>query len=220
MMRRARWAGLALIPGLVGCAAHTSVVPVGSGKLVPNVGLGGPIVAAFGAYVPIPYLTMGADYGLGSRVNLNGTLHLLPLAYQVAGLDAGVTWFTPAGSGKRPQLAIEPRVFAFASFKSGVSERLLAYPAAAVTATWGSARLFYLGSDLAGPLPKGDFDPEAPSFIWSPFFGFRWTVGGWFLLTELKWQGANVATHQLAVRYLRVGNNGGLTPLLAIQRRF
>src|SRR6185295_1571109 len=76
---------------LSGCAAHTSLVPVGAGRMVPNVGFGGPIVAAFGAYVPIPYVTVGADYGVSSRINLNGTLHVLPLAYRVAGVDAGFT---------------------------------------------------------------------------------------------------------------------------------
>jgi hypothetical protein len=205
---------------LSACTAHTSLVPVGSGKLVPNVGVGGPIVAAFGAYVPVPYVTAGADYGLGSRVNLSGTLHVLPLAYRVAGIDAGLAWFTAPAAGRRPQIGIEPRIFAFSSFKSGVSERFLIYPAISVSATWGSRRLFYAGSDVAGPLPKADFDTQAPRFIWSPFFGFRWNLGGVFLLTELKWQGANVATNLLSVRYVRLGNNGGLTPLFAIQRRF
>ncbi len=202
-----------------GCAAHTSLAPVGAGRLVPNLGLGGPIVAAFGTHVPIPYVTAGADYGLGPRLNFTGDLHLLPLAYQVVGLDAGVTWFPLAASGGRPTVGIQPRVFAFASIKSGVSRRALFYPVTSISAAWLGSGL-YVGSDIAGPLPKPDYDAEAPSFLVSPFVGRRWKVGGFFLVTEVKWQAANVRSDQMAIEYIHVGGHGGLTPLISLQRGF
>ncbi|MBI4501362.1 MAG: hypothetical protein HY700_09395 [Gemmatimonadetes bacterium] len=214
------WPVLGLV--LTACAAHTSLAPVGSGRLVPNAGLGGPIVGAFGAYVPIPYMTAGADYGLGRRANLNGSVHLLPLAYQVMGLDAGLTWFPRAGSQSGPQIGIQPRIMMFGSVKSGVSSRLRIYPMISVSSSWQrERRSLYVGADLAGPLPQQDFDAEGASFIFSPFVGRRWNVGrGLFLLTELKWHGANVETDQLAVRYVRVLGHGALTPLFALQRSF
>jgi hypothetical protein len=80
--------------------------------------------------------------------------------------------------------------------------------------------MFYAGADLALPLSDADYDPDGASAIWSPFAGYRWNLGGLYLLTELKWQGLNVRSDQLAVGYLHPGGRGALAPLLALQRRF
>lgn len=207
---------------LAGCAAHTNLVPLGRGRLAPNIGIGGPIVEAFGTHVPIPYLLAGADYGVSSSVNANAAVHLLPLVYGVAGLDAGAAWFPLRNDGWKPTIGIGPRVFLFASLKQTVESRFFFYPTVSASASWKTGPgLLYAGGDLAVPLARPEYDEEAESFIFSPFIGIQWNIGGrCALLTELKWNGANIETDRLAAKFMTVGNQGAVTPLVSIQRRF
>lgn len=206
----------------LGCAAHTSLAPVGQGRLVPHVGIGGPLVEAFDTHIPVPYLLVGADYGLRPDVNLNTAVHLLPLAYGVAGLDGGIVWFPIDNDGWRPTIGVGPRLFAFASTKTDMDERFLVYPAVSASAAWaGGPGVFYTGADAAVPLDEPAYDDEARPILLSPFVGYRWNVGRRHaLLTEVKWHGANVRTDQVVTGYTALGQHGAVTPLLALQRRF
>lgn len=207
---------------LSGCAAHTRLEPLPAGKLSPHASVGGPVVAAFGTRVPVPYLTAGADYGLASRLSLSGNAHLLALAYGIAGLDGALVWFPWEGSGYRPTVGVEARFMAFASLRGQVDGRFIAYPVFSTSASWrlGSG-LLYAGAHLAGPLPRPQYDPSPERFMWSPFLGYRWALGERYaLLTELKWHGVNIRSDQLAVSYLHPAGRGALTPMVAIARRF
>jgi hypothetical protein len=172
--------------------------------------------------VPIPYLTTGADYGLGPRLTLGGNAHLLSLVYGIAGLDGALSWFPWESSGSDPTVGLELRVLAFASLKSQVDRRFLVYPVFSSSAAWSlGSGLLYFGSHLAGPVPKPEYDPSPQRFLWSPFVGYRWALGDRYaLLTELKWQGANIRSDQLAVSYLHPAGRGALTPMVALTRRF
>ncbi|MDZ7261094.1 MAG: hypothetical protein ONB05_03115 [candidate division KSB1 bacterium] len=206
------------------CAAHTNLEPVGRGHVNGNVSIGGPIVAAFGTRIPIPYGTIGINYGLRDRVNLNGNLHLLPLAYSVIGTDLGVTWFPVINKGAVPTLGIQPRLLALASVKKDVAsrDRLRIYPLVSSSAAWPLGKgLMYTGFDLTIPISSPDYDDEASSTILSPFIGYRWHLGRRTrLLTEIKWHGANIRSDQLAVEYLPIAGHGAITTLFSIERSF
>ncbi len=205
-----------------GCAAHTNLEPVGKGKLNANLSLGGPIVAAFGARVPVPYATIGSNYGLTDRININGNLHLLSTFYGVIGFDFGTTWFPLSNKGKTPTIGVQPRLLALTSFKNNVSSRFRIYPLISSSAAWSLGNgLIYTGFDLTIPLTLQDFDDDASSTIVSPFFGYRWNLGSRTrLLTEIKWHGANIKSNQLAVTYLPIAGHGAISALLSLERSF
>ena len=205
----------ALLPA---CTARTALAPIGRGHLAPSVSLGGPIVEAFGTRVPIPYLAVGADYGLSDAANASATLHVLPLAYGVVGADAGATWFPVQGDGARPTVGLGARLAAFASLKGDVEDRFMAYPIVSGTAAWQAGRhTLYAGTDVAVPLSRMTYDEEPSAVLASPFVGVRWALGRRLRLsTELKWQGANVASGDAATTYVPVGGHGALTPLFAL----
>jgi hypothetical protein len=211
--------GLAVLAGAVlgaGCAARTNIEPVGTGRVRANAGVGGPIVAAFGTHIPIPYFSAGASYGAASDLDIDGQLHLLSIAYSVAGLDAGATWYPLANDGATPTLGVSGRLMMLASFKGGVSDRFRAYPIVGSTAAWrlGSGML-YTGLDMAIPLSSADYDTAAAAVIVSPLVGYRWRLGESLrLYTELKWQGVNVRTDQLAPEYVHPFGNGAITPFV------
>jgi hypothetical protein len=213
---------LALGSVLVYCAAYTALEPVGQGHLDANISLGGPIISAFGGKIPLPYTAMGFNYGLSRRTNLHGNFHLLPLAYKMIGLDGGIAWFPVENCGSIPTLGIQSRLLGLASIKSGINERVRIYPVLSASAAWRvSSGTLYLGFDLIVPLSSQDFDNEASSALFSPFWGYRWSLGAKNrLLTELKWHGVNVRSDQLAVDYLFIGAHGAITTLLSIERSF
>ncbi len=219
--RKPRILPLACCAALAGCAAHTNLEPLGAGRLAPHASFGGPVVKAFGVRVPVPYVVAGADLGIGGRINGSANLHLLPLAYEVGGVDAGLTWFPVLGAGHRPTIGLESRLLVFASWRSGVDSRVFAYPAFAASAAWRMAgKTVYTGTDLAVPLADADYDPQPAGLIASPFAGVRWGGGQVAWLTELKWHGVNVRSDQLAVTYWHPAGRGALTLLVAAQRRF
>lgn len=207
---------------LIGCAAHTNVQPMGKDNLSANFSVGGPIVKAFGTRIPVPYATAGVNYGLNNRFDLNGDLHLLSLPYKIFGLDFGPTWFPCLNSGKIPTIGIQPRLLTLISLKSNVDERLKTYPIISNSAAWKINKgIIYVGTDITIPLSSPDYDEDAANAIFSPFLGYRWSIGGHtYLFTEIKWHGANVRTDQLAVEYLPISGHGAISTLFSIQRSF
>lgn len=207
---------------LVGCAAQTNFEPIGKGNVNGNVSLGGPIISAFGTRIPLPYLTVGANYGISDQINIHGNLHLFSMGYKIVGFDFGAAWFPFLNDGLKPTISIQPRLIVFASAKSDVSSRFRVYPVITNTAAWkiGKNTLF-TGFDLVVPFTKPDYDSEASSTIFSPFIGYGWKVGQRTrLTTELKWHGANIKSDQLAVEYVPISGYGAITTLFSIERSF
>lgn len=206
---------------LTGCAAQTNLEPLGREATRTNVSFGGPVIEVFGTHMPVPYLTAGTDRGISDRVNVSATLHLLPLAYQVAGLDLGATWFPVLQDAWMPTIGLQGRVMGFASLRPGVGDRFRVYPILTPTFTWRiSSSQYFAGSDLVLPLTQPDYDNRSVKAIVSPFAGVKWKVGSRFwLVTELKWQGANAESDQLAVKYLPLAGHGAITPLVSLEWR-
>ena len=205
---------------LISCAPHTSLAPLGRGNRSVHLSAGGPVVKAFGARIPVPYATAGADLGVGDRVNLNGHVHLLAAAYQMGAFDIGASWFPVTGDGKLPTVGLSPGLIFLSTLKSDAGSRIRLLPFITATAAWSLGRTtLYGGLDLALPLNRPDYDPEAPGQIYSPFFGWRWPLGRRTgLCTEIKWSAVNLATGRLAVDYLRIGDRGALALLFSLER--
>ena len=66
---------------------------MGKGNIDANISIGGPFIPITDTKIPSPYATIGANYGMTDRINLDANLHITSLFYQVAGLDFGATFF-------------------------------------------------------------------------------------------------------------------------------
>ena len=207
---------------LISCAAHTNLEPVGKGNISGNVNIGGPIIKIFGIKMPVPYATVGANYGLTNKFDLNGNLHLFSLGYKIFGFDFGSTWYPCINNGKIPTIGIQPRLLTLVSLKSDVSEQIKAYPIVSGSAAWElNKHLIYIGTDITVPFTSLDYDKNAPNPIFSPFWGCKWKIGKrTYLLTEIKWHAANAQTDQLAVEYVPLNNYGAISTLFSIERSF
>lgn len=209
---------LLVVSMFMGCAAHTQLEPAGKGELRYTAGLGGPVVGVFGTHLPIPYTVAGIDYGLRDHLDISTSLHLLPFAYRIGALDAGATWYHHS-SNTDLQYAIQGRILAMASLKSDVETRFSFLPWFTGTASYPvNNRHYYLGCNLAVPFKLSEYDDDTQPLIVSPFVGVRWLLGRRLsLFTELKWQGANLPSDQLAVDYVHLGRQGAVTPLITLQ---
>jgi len=206
-----------------GCAAHSNIEPLGKNNISANFSIGGPIVAAFDTHIPVPYATVGINYGYTESFDLNGTFHLLPLPYGILGMDVGATWFPSFEYNSLiPTIGIQPRIMALACIKSDIPERFRIYPLISTTAAWiWCCGAVYTGFDATIPLSSADYDNETNSIIVSPYLGYRWNLGrNTHLFTELKWHGANIESDKLAVDYIEIGGYGAITPLISIERGF
>jgi hypothetical protein len=216
-----RWLILLIIAGVAGCAAHSSLEPVGAGKRVYRVGVGGPIVAAFDTHIPVPYAVAGVETGVSDRWNAGGDIHMMPLAYLMGGGELGASYYPMLNRGSRPTVGIGGRLLILGSFRSGVTERLRVYPILTVSAAWRSGRgQHYIGNDLIMPPSRSDYDPGARRVLISPFAGYKWNLGaGYSLGTEIKWQASNVPSSRTAVEYIGIGKRGALATLFSLEKK-
>lgn len=207
---------------LAGCSAHTSLEPIGRDNLDINLSIGGPVVKAFNNHIPVPYITGGLKYGLTPDINLCGGFHFTSLPYELLGIELGASYFPAANNGLIPTVGISPGLLTFCSLKSGIESRFRIYPTLTSTASWHiNDNLIFTGFDFTLPFTKPDYDNSSPKFIFSPFAGYRFELGKSFrLITEIKWQGANIKSSQVAVEYTRIAKYGAVAILFALERAF
>ncbi len=207
---------------IIGCSANTNLVPVGKDNVDASISLGGPFIPLANTKIPTPYLSVGANYGLDSNINLNANLHLTSMFYKVIGFDFGSTWFACLNNGLIPTWGIHPQLLMLASIKSDVDSQFRFYPLISSTAAWHLGQdLIYTGFDFIVPLTNPDYDKESVKVIFSPFVGYRWNLGkNLGLYTELKWAGANVKSNQLAVEYIKLDDYGALSFMFSFEKRF
>ncbi|MGE5498509.1 MAG: hypothetical protein ACM3Q2_10580 [Syntrophothermus sp.] len=211
-----------LIAGLYlsGCAAHTNLMPVGKGNAEVSAGLGGPFITVSDMKIPAPYITLGGLYGLKDDINLNANIHVTSFMYKVAGIDLGAAWFPLLNYGWKPAVGIQPGILMLASLKENVESRFRLYPMLSGSLAWKvPGGTGYTGLDMLFLPAKPEYDSEAPSYIASPFAGYRFPLSEKIkFCCELKWQAANVEGYQLAPEYLSIGKHGAFTVLLSVSR--
>lgn len=207
---------------LAGCAAHTNLEPVGKENTNFNISVGGPIVKAFGMNLPIPYSTAGVVYGLTEKINIDANLHLTAIPYKLFGLDFGAAYFPRLNEGFIPTIGLHPRLLYLISMKPDVESRMRLYPSLSSVFSWKiGSNLIFTGFDFTVPISRPDYDNEAAKLIFSPFVGYRIELGKKIrLISEIKWQAANVSTDQLAAEYTKLSGKGAFAILFSLERSF
>ena len=205
----------------ISCATHTQIEPVGKDKLVANFNMGGPIIPLLDTKIPLPYFTVGGTYGCTDNFDLSGSVHILPIFYEVAGLDFGASWFYTQNDSWIPLLGTHAKVMFFSSLKSGIDDRFKVYPYLSQTASWelGPGNI-YTGLHILIPFGELDYEKSYKP-IFSPFLGYKWKMtDNYALFLETKWQGLNFPTDHIPVDYISPGDAGAIGVFLSIERKF
>jgi hypothetical protein len=209
-----------LVQGVFGCTTHTGVFPLKQ-ESTYQLSIGGPIVEVFDVDIPLPYLTAGIQKGINDKTNVFANYHLLAQLYRITGMDMGVSWFPLEGQGWRPTMGVSLSGFMFFSTRPDVDERFFGYPVVSSSFSWElDQAVIAVGSDSALLLENQDFDPQAKQQVHSLFANITVPVGGYRLTSEIKWQGLNVRSDQLAVSYVPVGHQGALGVNFALSKAF
>jgi hypothetical protein len=197
----------------VGCGTTGVARPLGRGRAAVQASLGGPIVGAFGTFIPTPILTVGGAYGVSDRVAATGGLDVTAAVYGVAHVTGGAAAHPLVSAGGAvPTVGVAASVHLL----TNVTDTRVA-PQATAVAAWrvggGGRHLVYGGADagvvfgeptriLAGPLLGGELR-----------LSHRWGLG-----LELKWLAPHYDVEPLAPDWLSPGRRGYFTVLFGLRR--
>lgn len=195
----------ALLAVMAVCSLHCAItqpVRVLEPHQVAALGsLGGAIIPFSGIDIPLPYLNLGAAYGLSDQVTLTGTLHATSTFYKTIGLDAGAAVRVLAQHDAVPEVTAKGLVYFFAGTRSG---GVRAFPMVTVNGSWRlGSWLAYVGADNL-------YQVQDPLYLVSPFVGTEFPLGGaWRGQVEVKWIAANRDTrHGVFEGEASLGGNG------------
>lgn len=203
-MRKFLWLFPLLL--LIGCGAQMRNMPVGAGRTQASASVGGPLVNAFGAVIPVPYAMAGATYGITDRVEAHADLHVLAAAYKFLGLTPGVTYFPELHLSKWVP-SVTGDVLLFSDFTA-----VRAYPEilATISRPVGTRWVPYAG------LHNTFQFSHSPLYISSICAGTSYRMGRWKLYGEMQWLALNRSNHFTPVDYHGINEHGALSPQFGV----
>jgi hypothetical protein len=212
---RSRFILFCLLPALSIVSFHCSVTqPVrvlDEGKTQLSGSLGGPFIPLGSTTIPVPYLNVGIVHGYSENMTLSGNLHILPILFGDAGLDAGVATSLIKQKEIVPEVTAKALVMVFSDFRKGVHPRV--YPQISVNASYlfGNLNLVYIGTDNV-------FQSSVPHFLLTPFIGLQFPLGTkWTGQIETKWMAANINTaHGILEGQTNISNYGNTSIFIGL----
>ncbi|MEM7159727.1 MAG: hypothetical protein AAF799_43200 [Myxococcota bacterium] len=174
-----------------GCAAPNLSRTVGRGNSELHASAGGPFAAVLGPPLPVPHANVGGRVGVSNRVDLDGNVNLLAMAFQILAFDvaANVQLYRRRGG---LAVAGSTRLYLMGDLDEPPATRL--YPE--------------LGLHAGGPVPRVDWlhlyggqtlvvSPNPPrdgsAVFWTPFFGVE------FLLPYQRARRGRTRQHGIAI---------------------
>lgn len=211
-----------MVGSLQGCTTVHGVKPVGDGNIALEGSFGGPITEIYGLPIPLPFSSIGVDYGLDDRTDLHGAFHTTSLlAVGVLQAEFGVSRVFLTNSGARPRLMGDLTLIGAGG---PVVERepeggfvLYLQPVFNAAWDWGKndRQTTYTGLTLFfQPFPE-------VHAIGAWQVGQRWGIGPRFHLdTEFKWIAPYMDTYKLVTNYYAPGHQGAISFQLGLGYTF
>jgi hypothetical protein len=173
------------ISSIVGCGITQPIRPIEEGTTELIASLGGPIIPVGGIAFPVPYLNVGAMYGVKPNLTLYGNAHITALLFKNVGIDGGFSTRILPEKGLRPEITLNGRVYFFWDAFRGKTTRV--YPTGTLTGSYliGEHSLLYFGEDNLYQYTTSDL------FV-SSFIGYSFPLtDGMELQIETKWMAMN-----------------------------
>ena len=183
--------------------------------------MGGPITQVGKAYLPLPLISVGYNYGLLEKFDIEAGFHVLSAVYGIAHLDVGANWRPWAAAGFSPGFIMSPKLFVMTDF-TPASLRL--YPDIGLSAYWEIAkyRYWYLGLDnwIEYHQTRDDGNPQKEHWLVAPYAGVSLGNRLWQAQVEAKWYAPNLVNDGRAVKNIGVGKYGIIGVFLGVSRSF
>jgi hypothetical protein len=206
---------------LFSCSAVRQIRPLTKGESSVALSVGGPITQAGKIYIPLPLISVGYNYGLLEKLDLEAGFHVLSAVYGITQFDLGANLRPWAAAGFRPGLIVSPKVFVMTDW-TPASLRL--YPDIGLTAYWEMAkyRYWYLGIDnwIEYHQTRDDGNPQKEHWLIAPYAGISLGNSLWQFQLEAKWYTPNLVNNTRAVKNIGIGQYGVIGVFLGISRSF
>lgn len=221
-------ASLVLLPlvalatlGASSCTTFATPRPLAPGEHGVSVALGGPLTNLPNiGQIPLPNVTVEGHHGIVERVGLNYGLHLLPLAYGVAGAHVGGTWqLFDQPTVVVPALSVSERLFGFTNVIDGRKQAPAVFGLSQtdLTASWQlEEQLVWLGGALYAPFnDRGVFMAPVVGAELHPLPVFG--LDDWLRLqVEGRWLGPTIDQRFAVVDWVAPDDRGVITVTLGL----
>jgi len=202
------------------CAPIRHVRPIDKGELVATVAVGGPFTGQLG-WAPFPLISLGADYGLMDKIDVEGEFEATSALAGVLQLQGGCNWRPVAPAGWKPGLVAGVKILGSTDFKPRQS-RL--WPDATLTAVFklNPKWYCYAGMDNWLETHVTRYDGNEQAYHWLPVIhtGFDFGAPSWSCQLEGTWYVPNIDATRHVARTVGIGSQGCLGVFLGASHSF
>lgn len=182
-----------------GCGHVTRARPTPEGQIEVEAAAGGPMAAGIVPIpIPVPTSTVGARYGIHARGDIAAHVHLLPIAFDVAGFDVDSAWTLLEQDGAVPHVTANGRLYGFFGHGRGA-----AYFELTPSASWLFRDRFLTYVAATGLVQFGGGPP-----LFSLAAGEEIRFGRFSLQGEFRWYQPDYPTDYTVVNWLSLGGQG------------
>lgn len=206
---------------LPACSSFRQVRPLDKGESRVSLCAGGPFTKVGDIYIPLPLASLGYNYGVTEKLDVEAGTNLLALLYGIVHIDAGVNWRPLRPCGFVPGLAVSPKVFMMTDFSPGGAR---GYPDIGLTAFWETApyRFAYAGLEnlfeLSGT--RQDGNEQRHHWLIAPYAGISLGNRAWQFQLEARLYTPNLRNDLHTVKNLGLGDRGIFGIFLGASRSF
>lgn len=206
---------------LASCSSFRQVRPLEKGEWRVSLCAGGPFTRVGSLYVPLPLVSLGCNYGIAEKCDVEAGMNFLAMMYGIAHVDAGVNWRPLRPDRYVPGLIVSPRMFMMTDFSPG---GLRIYPDLGCTAYWKlkQYRLVYLGLENFFELSttREDGNRQQNNWLIAPYAGISLGNKKWQFQGEAKLYTPNLPNDLHTVKNIGIGDHGVFGIFLGVSRSF
>jgi hypothetical protein len=208
---------------LASCSSVRHVRPVEKGELTASATFGGPFAGQIG-WAPFPMLSLGTNYGVLEKIDIEAGWTVTSALFGVCELDGGCNWRPLGPAGVRPGVMVSAKALGATDFQKGNSRF---WPDVGATALWRihERSYCYRGMENWFETHTTRFDGNEQAYHWLPVVYSGIDYGGriWQWQIEAKWFVPNIDpldTPSNPVQTIGIGGYGSIGVYIGVSRSF
>ena len=220
-----RLIGISIIIFCFSCSSIRHVIPLEPGESRISASIGGPITLVGDYYIPVPFLTLGYNYGLKHNLDLEAgfkiTDELFGASIGVTAIDAGVNYHVFTDCKFRPGLYLSLKGMLTTQFKK---ENTRFFPLIDFGCYWHPSKrnYIYLGMEnwIELHTQRYDGNPQENHILLNPYIGYILQNKKWLFQLEGRAVTINCTNKGRAPKNIGFGDQGIIGVYIGISREF
>lgn len=212
---------LSLIIVCCSCSSIRHVVPLESGQSRVSASLGGPITKIGDNFYPVPFLTLGYNYGIEHNLDLEAGVNFTDLFFGVTAIDAGINWHPLQQYRFRPGLYVSLKGTFTTQFKKETSR---IFPQIDFGGYWHPSKRQYLYVGMETWIEfhseRYDGNNQKNHLLLNPYLGYIFKQRAWMFQVEGRAFTVNLSNTARAPKNIGFGDRGILGLFIGMSRDF